>query len=89
MARKEIRDGLLGVELKLNKSVMVLAHEMDCLREPLQDHMQQITNERRLISNELERTQYTNRQLILQNCKRPNIFDPKNGLSETIVHLAE
>lgn len=38
-ARKEIRDGLLGVELKLNKSVMVLAHEMDCFREPLEDHM--------------------------------------------------
>ena len=39
MARKEIRDGLLGVELKLNKSVMVLAHEMNCFREPLEDDM--------------------------------------------------
>jgi len=35
MARKEMREGLLGIELKLNKSVLVLAEELDCMREPL------------------------------------------------------
>ena len=39
--------------------------------------------EREAMSRELERTMYTNRQLVLQHCNRPNIFtkaeSPKRG----------
>jgi hypothetical protein len=35
MARNEIRDGLLGLEIKLNKSVVILAEEIDQLKEPI------------------------------------------------------
>jgi hypothetical protein len=44
--------------------MMVLASEIDGLKEPLHDIMQDIDKERIAMSMELERTKFTNRQLI-------------------------
>ena len=47
---------------------MIVSNEIDGLKEPLRDICQDIDKERELMSLELERTQYTNRQLVLQHC---------------------
>ena len=49
------------LDFKLNKSLVVMSEEIDALKEPLHDILQDIDQERLAISAELERTQFTNR----------------------------
>lgn len=49
-------DAVKGLELKLNRSLIVLSQEIDGLKEPLKDILQDIDKERELMSLELERT---------------------------------
>lgn len=49
-------EAVKGLELKLNRSLVVLSSEIDGLKEPLHDIMQDIDKERQLMSMELERT---------------------------------
>jgi len=65
LARKEMADAVSMIDVKLNKSLVVLSEEIDQLKEPLVDILQDIDKERVAMSQELERSQFTNRQLIL------------------------
>lgn len=49
------------LELKLNRSLMILSEEIDGLKQPLHDIVQDIDKEREAMSMELERTKFTNR----------------------------
>ena len=60
-----MEEAVSGIEVKLNKSLVLLSEEIDNLKEPLRDIIQDIDNERQAMSMELERTKYTNRQLVL------------------------
>ena len=60
-----MEEAVSGIEVKLNKSLVLLSEEIDHLKEPLRDIIQDIDKERQAMSMELERTKYTNRQLVL------------------------
>jgi hypothetical protein len=60
-----MEEAVSGIEVKLNKSLVLLSEEIDNLKEPLRDIIQDIDKERQAMSMELERTKYTNRQLVL------------------------
>jgi hypothetical protein len=60
-----MEEAVSGLEVKLNKSLVLLSEEIDNLKEPLRDIIQDIDKERQAMSMELERTKYTNRQLVL------------------------
>lgn len=77
----EMIECVQGLEVKLNRSLVVLSCEIDGLKEPLSDILQDIDKERELMSMELERTQHANRQLVLQHCQRPNMFTPEPNMS--------
>jgi hypothetical protein len=61
LARQEMDESVKGLETKLNKSLVVLSEEIDGLKEPLHDIIQDIDKERVAMNRELERTKYTNR----------------------------
>jgi hypothetical protein len=61
LARSEMDEAISGLEMKLNKSLIVLSEEIDGLKEPLRDIIQDIDREREAMSMELERTKHTNR----------------------------
>lgn len=61
MARNEMEEAVQSLESKLNKSLVVLSEEIDGLKEPLHDIIQDIDKERQAMSLELERTKHTNR----------------------------
>lgn len=75
MARQEMQEAVRNLETKLNKSLVILSEEIDGLKEPLHDVIQDLDKEREAMHMELERSMQTNRQLMLQHCQRPNIFD--------------
>lgn len=56
-----MNEAISGLEMKLNKSLLVLSEEIDGLKEPLRDIIQDIDREREAMSMELERTKHTNR----------------------------
>ena len=56
------------IEEKLHKSLLAISIEIDELKDPLKDVIQNIGKDREMYSLELERTQYANRQLVLQSC---------------------
>ena len=60
-----MEEAVSWIEVKLNKSLVLLSEEIDNLKEPLRDIIQDIDKERQAMSMELERTKYTNRQLVL------------------------
>jgi hypothetical protein len=60
-----MEEAVSGIEVKLNKSLVLLSEEIDNLKEPLRDIIQDIDKERQAMSMGLERTKYTNRQLVL------------------------
>jgi hypothetical protein len=60
-----MEEAVSGIEVKLNKSLVLLSEEIDNLKEPLRDIIQDIDKERQAMSMELERTKYTNRKLVL------------------------
>lgn len=46
LARKEMSDAVSMIDVKLNKSLIVLSEEIDQLKEPLVDILQDIDKER-------------------------------------------
>ena len=72
--RYEMAEAVKSLEVKLNRSLYVLSEEIDGLKEPLLDVVQDIDKERAAMSKELERTHFANRQLVQMNCLRPNLF---------------
>ena len=63
MIRKEQAQAIAEIELKLNKSYLLLTTELDNLKDPLIDMLQDIDKQRVGMMMELERTQVNNRQL--------------------------
>ncbi len=56
LARKEMSEAVSVLDFKLKKSLVVMSEEIDALKEPLHDILQDIDKERLAISAELERT---------------------------------
>ena len=72
--RHEMTESIKSLEVKLQKSLHILSEEIDGLKEPLLDVVQDIDREREAMTKELERSHYANRQLVQMNCLRPNMF---------------
>ena len=60
-SRKEQAQAIAEIELKLNKSYLLLTTELDGLKDPLTDLLQDIDKQRVSMMMELERTQINNR----------------------------
>ena len=54
-------EAVKGLEMKLNRSLVTMAQEIDQLKSPLNDVLQDIGKEREAICKELERTKESNR----------------------------
>jgi hypothetical protein len=61
LARSEMDEAVKGLEMKLNRSLVTMAQEIDQLKSPLNDVLQDIGKEREAICKELERTKESNR----------------------------
>ena len=61
LARSEMDEAVKGLEMKLNRSLVTVAQEIDQLKSPLNDVLQDIGKEREAICMELERTKESNR----------------------------
>lgn len=61
--RTEQAQAIAEIELKLNKSYLLLTTELDNLRDPLVDMLQDIDKQRVAMMKELERTKLNNRKL--------------------------
>ena len=81
LARSEMDEAVKGLEMKLNRSLVTVAQEIDQLKSPLHDMLQDIAKERETICKELERTKESNRQLVLLNCQRTNLFSVEAPMS--------
>ena len=64
--RREQSEAIAELELKLNKSYLLLTNELDNLKDPLMDMMQDLDQQRHGVMMELERTQTNNRQLLMR-----------------------
>ena len=62
-ARREQAQAIAEIELKLNKSYLMLTTELDSLKDPLKDVLQDIDKQRVSMMMELERQMIKNRQL--------------------------
>jgi hypothetical protein len=76
------------LQQKFTKSIMLVSEEIDNLKDPFRDFIQDIEKQRTALVMELERTQYTNRQLIQQQCGRPNVFQGINNKFDSQGHLS-
>ena len=61
LARSEMDEAVKGLEMKLNRSLVTMAQEIDQLKSPLKDVLQDIGKEREAICKELEWTKESNR----------------------------
>ena len=65
--RQEQAQAIAELELKLNRSYLLMTTELDNMRDPLVDMLQDIDKQRVAMMKELERTQVNNRELLYRS----------------------